>query len=115
MELPQEDVNMTTYETLWKDATIHIFDAPFAHGNIQQRMKMAMDSLKPNANIRFVQYWKVKNLQQILHEVRDNLGRHSGLILRDPKVEYIQGRSPTYLKFKVEHFFQIVNLNNVYR
>jgi len=87
----------------WEEITYNIFEVPNAKGNFEQRLKLCKDYLKinPNKYIKIIPQIKCENqkhLDSYLNELLDK--KAEGIILKNPKLEYFQGRNENILKVK---------------
>ncbi len=86
----------------WRLITHNIFEVPNADGNLSTRLKQV--GAFENASIKIVKQIKVDNkdaLQKFLKYV-ESLGGE-GVVVRDPKVAYINKRTSSALKVKTFH------------
>lgn len=87
----------------WSKIKLNVFDVPNAQGDLFQRLATLKQYLQkhPNAPIKIIPQIPIQSKTQMMtffHQVVDNGGE--GIVLRNPKLGYLHGRSDQILKFK---------------
>ena len=81
-----------------------VFDAPTMGGTFEDRMKLLAPMLAGKKHITLCQQTVVKSVKHIETELKKVVDKDGeGLMLRDPKSEYVHKRSNSLLKVKVFH------------
>lgn len=88
----------------WETLSLHVFDVPYAPGNLFDRLAVLENYLKdhPSPHIKIIPQIPVRNRQHIidfLHKIERLRGE--GVVIRNPEAPYEFGkRSTQILKFK---------------
>lgn len=87
----------------WKEISYNIFEAPAAEGDFFQRLEKAGKWFKvhPNASVHIVTQHPCQNAEKLeayLEEIVADGGE--GVIVKNPHLDYISGRTSTILKVK---------------
>lgn len=91
------------HDSDWKNISYNIFEVPMAEGNFYQRLEKAGNWFKmhPNPSVQIVTQHPCQNVEKLeayLKEVVANGGE--GVIVKNPYLDYVSGRTPTILKVK---------------
>lgn len=89
----------------WNRTILYIFDAPNAIGDLKERMNYAKLMIPSHPQIKFVNHWKVHDIEDILMWSSIENGDVEGLMLHSSNHRYMIGRHPSILKLKVFSFF----------
>jgi hypothetical protein len=96
----------TTTNKEWNRVTIFVTDAPFSHGDLNDRCSEAQriigDRIPGNLNIRFASHFKVYSNWNLMGWIQVNEMVNT-LQLCASNVTYIEGRTPCSLEMKVLH------------
>ena len=87
----------------WQTITYNVFEVPYEKGDFIQRLNKAKEWFQshPNQYVQFIQQVQCQNkkhLEQFLESIIAKKGE--GVIIKNPKLGYIQGRSTQSLKVK---------------
>ena len=87
----------------WDELKYYIFDLPNYEGDLNTKLEFLQNYLDKNPceNIKIIEQISIKDKNQVeefFKRVTDNHGE--GIVLRDPKAKYIDGRSDSILKYK---------------
>lgn len=101
-----EEISATVRATSpkgWHKLKLHVFDVPNAKGDLFARLQQLEDYLRahPNAPIEIIRQIPIKDkahLNQFFEEIL--LAGGEGVVVRDPKADYVWGRSARILKLK---------------
>jgi len=87
----------------WKEITYNIFEVPKQKGDFLSRLELAQKYIKKEnlQHIKVIKQIKIKNkahLEEFMNEIISKKGE--GVIVKNPDLEYFQGRSSNILKVK---------------
>jgi len=87
----------------WKEITYNIFEVPKQKGDFLSRLGLAQKYIKKEnlQHIKVIKQIKIKNkahLEEFMNEIINKKGE--GVIVKNPDLEYFQGRSSNILKVK---------------
>lgn len=87
----------------WQGISYNIFEVPAAEGDFFQRLEKAGKwfQIHPNASVRIIEQYPCQNAEKLeayLEEVVAKGGE--GVIIKNPHLDYISGRTSTILKVK---------------
>ena len=87
----------------WKEITYNIFEVPKQKGDFLSRLELAQKYIKKEKlqHIKVIKQIKIKNkahLEEFMNEIISKKGE--GVIVKNPDLEYFQGRSSNILKVK---------------
>ncbi|NVJ54204.1 MAG: DNA ligase [Campylobacteraceae bacterium] len=87
----------------WKEISYNIFEVPHEKGDFLSRLKLAQHYIdkKKLKYLKVIKQIKIKNkthLKEFMEEIISKKGE--GVIIKNPKVKYFEGRSSNILKIK---------------
>jgi len=87
----------------WKEITYNIFEVPKQKGDFLSRLELVQKYIKKEKlqHIKVIKQIKIKNkahLEEFMNEIIGKKGE--GVIVKNPDLEYFQGRSSNILKVK---------------
>lgn len=87
----------------WYQLKLHVFDVPNAKGNLFERLSVLEQYLAkhPTPYIQIIEQIPIKDKSHLMQFYQNILAQQGeGVVVRDPKADYIHGRSAQILKLK---------------
>jgi len=98
----------------WDNIIYMVFDAPFAKGVFEDRIKWIRSALASATHALPVPFWKCKSKKQLLEKLEEVVAaKGEGLMLRKPGSKYERWRSDTLLKVKKKHSAEATVISHV--
>jgi hypothetical protein len=92
----------------WRRSLLQVFDAPHCKGDVKERIDHVKDSFPSHPNLQIVNYWQIRSMDELFQWMKEER-EDVDLILKQDRMEYIQGSSISFLKVKVLTILGITN------